>query len=80
LRNSNSPNNKIEYCTISGGGKTTNSNEGMISVVTVGGGNSQVVIRNNNILNSASSGISIQHLNSSYNNDILTANSFVELR
>ena len=77
LRNSNSPNNKIEYCTISGGGKTTNSNEGMIRVVTVGGGNSQVVIRNNNILNSISSGISIQQLNSSYNNDILTANSFV---
>lgn len=77
LRNSNSPNNKIEYCTISGGGKTANNNEGMISVVNVSGGNSQVTIRNNNILNSASSGISIQHLNSNYNNDILTANSFV---
>jgi hypothetical protein len=77
LRNSNSPNNKIEYCTISGGGKTTNNNEGMISVVTQEGGNSQIVIRNNNILNSASSGISIQHLNSNYNNDILTANSFL---
>lgn len=77
LRNSNSPNNKIEYCTISGGGKTTNNNEGMISLVNTGNGNSQIVIRNNNILNSASSGISIQHLNSNYNNDILTANSFL---
>jgi len=77
LRNSNSANNKIEYCSISGGGKTANSNEGMISVVNVEGGNSQITIRNNNILNSASSGISIQHQNSNYNNDILTANSFV---
>lgn len=74
---SNSDDNHIEYCTISGGGLTSGSGaEGMISVVNNGTGESNVVIRNSNIMNSAAIGIFIESQNSEYNSDIIYANNY----
>ena len=67
---SNSANNRIEYCNISGGGLGTA--DGMISVVN----GSSVTVRNSTIANSAANGIYIQAATSQYNNDIATANTF----
>lgn len=73
---SSSSNNRIEYCTISGGGLTSNGFEGMVNVVNPNGGSSNIVIRNSNIMNSAAIGIYIQSSNSEYNSDITTSNQF----
>lgn len=75
---SNSADNHIEYCTISGGGLKDGSNEdGMISVVNGEGGSSNLVIRNCNINNSAALGIYIQRIHTEYNSDIITSNTFL---
>lgn len=76
FRSSNSANNKIEYCTISGGGSASGNNDGMVSVVNDNGGSTSIVVRNSNIINSAGTGIFIQNANSAYNNDIISANTF----
>lgn len=76
FRSSNSTNNKIEFCTISGGGLNTESNDGMLSVVNDNGGSTNIVVRNSNIINSAGTGIFIQNANSEYNKDIISANTF----
>ncbi len=76
FRSSNSSNNKIEYCTISGGGSNQGNNDGMVSVVNDNGGSTNIVVRNSNIINSAGTGIFIQNTNSAYNNDIISANTF----
>lgn len=74
---SNSNDNKIEYCTISGGGATeANHAEGMITVVNDGDGSSNIVIRNSTIINSAAIGIYIQNQGSEYNSDIISGNVF----
>jgi hypothetical protein len=74
---SNSDNNRIEYCHISGGGVSANGIDGMISVVNSGGGASNVVVRNSTIMNSAVAGIYIQKNNSVFNSDIFTSNQFI---
>ena len=72
FRASESNQNRIEYCTISGGGASDGSNaEGMISVVD----NATIVIRNSTIINSAATGIYLE-ANAAYNNDILSGNTF----
>ncbi len=77
FRSSDSNLNKIEYCTISGGGANDGSHaEGMISVVNDGDGSSSIVIRNSTIINSAALGIYIQSANSEYNSDIISGNVF----
>ncbi len=77
FRSSDSNNNKIEYCTISGGGATgTNHAEGMVSVVNDANGSSNIVIRHSTIINSAAIGIYIQSANSEYNSDIISGNTF----
>ncbi len=77
LRSSASSDNKIEYCTISGGGATNGSNaEGMISVVNDGDGSSNIIIRHSTIINSAAIGIYIQSEGSEYNSDIISGNTF----
>ncbi|MFN8324010.1 MAG: hypothetical protein U0T74_15200 [Chitinophagales bacterium] len=76
FRSSNSNDNRIEYCNISGGGLNTGSADGMISVVNDNGGSSNIVIRNSNIMNSAAIGIYIQSANSEYNSDIISGNVF----
>ncbi len=76
FRSSNSTNNKIEYCTISGGGSNSGNNDGMVSVVNDNGGSTNIVVRNSNIINSAGTGIFIQNANSAYNKDIISANTF----
>lgn len=77
FRSSDSNDNKIEYCTISGGGATTGSNaEGMISVVNDVDGSSNITIRNSTIINSAAIGIYIQSTHSAYNSDIISGNVF----
>jgi hypothetical protein len=76
FRSSSSDNNRIEHCTISGGGLTASgSMQGMVSVIS-DMGSSHINIRNSNIMNSAATGIYIQANNSEYNSDILTANVF----
>ncbi|MFN8299625.1 MAG: hypothetical protein U0T75_11000 [Chitinophagales bacterium] len=77
FRNTNSNNNQIEYCTISGGGMTTVGPEGMVSVTNTNGGSSNIVIRHSSIMNSAATGIYIQSANSEYNSDIINSNTFV---
>ena len=77
FRNTNSNNNQIEYCTISGGGMTTVGAEGMVSVTNTNGGSSNIVIRHSSIMNSAATGIYIQSANSEYNSDIINSNTFV---
>ncbi len=77
FRSSDSNNNRIEYCTISGGGATGNSMaEGMISVVNDQNGSSNIIIRNSTIINSAALGIYIESANSEYNADIISGNTF----
>ncbi len=76
FRSSNSNNNHIEYCTISGGGMTTQGWEGMVSVVNDNGGSSNIIIRHSSIMNSAATGIYIQSANSEYNSDITSSNTF----
>lgn len=77
LLSSNSDLNKIEYCTISGGGAgNTNANEGMISVINEDDGSSNITIRHSTIINSAATGIYIQGANSEYNSDIISGNIF----
>ena len=77
FRSSDSNENKIEYCTISGGGASDGSNaEGMISVVNDGDGSSNIIIRNSTIINSAAIGIYIQSTHSEYNSDIISGNVF----
>lgn len=77
LLSSNSDLNKIEYCTISGGGAgNTNANEGMISVINEDDGSSNITIRHSTIINSAATGIYIQGTNSEYNSDIISGNVF----
>jgi hypothetical protein len=74
---SNSNDNKIEYCTISGGGATEGSHaEGMITVTNGADGASNIVIRNSTIINSAAIGIYIQNHGSEYNSDIISGNVF----
>ncbi len=77
FRNADSNNNRIEHCTISGGGMTTVGAEGMVSVTNTNGGSSNIVIRNSSIMNSAATGIYIQSANSEYNSDIINSNTFV---
>ncbi len=77
FRSSASTENKIEYCTISGGGASNGSSaEGMISVVTEDDGSSNITIRNSTIINSAAIGIYIQGAHSEYNSDIISGNVF----
>ena len=72
FRASESNQNRIEYCTISGGGASDGSHaQGMISVVD----NATIVIRNSTIINSAATGIYLE-ANAAYNNDILSGNTF----
>lgn len=74
FRSSNSNDNMIQYCNISGGGFGTGNGAAMISVVNENGGSSNIVIRNSNIMNSAAVGIYIQSANSEYNSDIIYGN------
>ncbi len=74
FRSSNSDENTIQYCNISGGGFGTGNGAAMISVVNDNGGSSNIVIRNSNIMNSAAVGIYIQSANSEYNSDIIYGN------
>lgn len=77
FRSSDSNNNRIEYCTISGGGATGSSlAEGMISVVNDQNGSSNIIIRHSTIINSAALGIYIESANSAYNSDIISGNTF----
>jgi hypothetical protein len=77
FRSSDSNENQIEYCTISGGGANTNANaEGMISVTNDGGGSSNIVIRHSSIINSGAIGIYIESAGSEYNSDIISGNEF----
>lgn len=77
FRSSDSNDNKIEYCTISGGGGSDGSNaEGMISVVNDNNGTSNITIRHSTIINSAAIGIFIESANSEYNSDIISGNTF----
>ena len=74
---SNSENNKIEYCTISGGGAPDGSHaDGMITVMNGADGSTNIVIRNSTIINSAAIGIYIQNHGSEYNSDIISGNTF----
>lgn len=74
FRSSNSNDNKIEFCNISGGGFGSGNGTAMISVMNDNGGSSNIVIRNSNIMNSAAVGIYIQSANSEYNSDIIYGN------
>jgi hypothetical protein len=77
FRSSDSNNNHIEYCTISGGGATGTSHaEGMVSVTNDQNGSSNIVIRHSTIINSAAIGIYIESANSEYNSDIISGNTF----
>lgn len=74
---SNSNDNKIEYCTISGGGAPDGSHaDGMITVTNGVDGSTNIVIRNSTIINSAAIGIYIQNHGSEYNSDIISGNTF----
>lgn len=74
---SNSNDNKIEYCTISGGGAPDGSHaDGMITVMNGADGSTNIVIRNSTIINSAAIGIYIQNQGSEYNSDIISGNVF----
>lgn len=77
FNSSDSNNNRIEYCNISGGGLSNGGFDGMISVVNPSGGASNIVVRNSTIMNSAASGIYIQSANSEYNSDIFTSNQYI---
>jgi len=77
FKSTNSANNRIEYCTISGGGNgSVASQQGMISVVNTNGQTSTINIRNSSINNSSTIGVYIKSHNTIYNSDIATANTF----
>jgi hypothetical protein len=77
FHSSDSRDNKIEYCTISGGGAGNGNNaEAMLSVMNDAGGSSNIVVRNSTIVNSAALGIFIESTHSDYNSDIISGNSF----
>ncbi|MCW5909263.1 MAG: hypothetical protein KIS94_15460 [Chitinophagales bacterium] len=74
---SNSVNNRIEYCRISGGGDEGIC-QGANAMLTISAGNegSKVIIRNNIIYNSSSYGIAVEHVNCEVNDDLLSGNVF----
>jgi hypothetical protein len=77
FKSSNSANNRIEYCTISGGGNgSLASQQGMITVVNANGQTSAINIRNSSINNSSTIGVYIKAQNTIYNSDIISANTF----